>query len=32
MSGMADIRTGQRSVLSYLLQPLIKSQEAFRER
>ena len=32
MSGTADIRTGQRSVLSYLLQPLIKSQEAFRER
>ena len=32
MSGNADIRTGERSVLSYLLRPLMKSQEAFRER
>jgi len=32
MSGSADIRTGERSVLSYLLRPLMKSQEAFRER
>jgi adhesin transport system membrane fusion protein len=32
MSGTADLRTGERSVLSYLLRPLMKSQEAFRER
>lgn len=32
MRGNADIRTGERSVLSYLLRPLMKSQEAFRER
>jgi adhesin transport system membrane fusion protein len=32
MSGTADVRTGERSVLSYLLRPLMKSQEAFRER
>jgi adhesin transport system membrane fusion protein len=32
MSGNADIRTGERSVLSYLLRPLMKSQDAFRER
>lgn len=32
MGGNADIRTGERSVLSYLLRPLMKSQEAFRER
>ena len=32
MSGNADIRTGERSVLSYVLRPLMKSQEAFRER
>ncbi|WP_088281786.1 HlyD family type I secretion periplasmic adaptor subunit [Ideonella sp. A 288] len=32
MSGQAEIHTGQRSVLSYLLRPVLKSKEAFRER
>ena len=32
MNGVAEIRTGQRSVLAYLLRPMLKSQEAFRER
>lgn len=32
MTGMVDIRTGQRSVLGFLLRPMLKSQEAFRER
>ena len=32
MSGSGDIRTGERYVLSYLLRPLMKSQEAFQER
>lgn len=32
MTGMADIRTGERSVLSFVLRPMLKSQEAFRER
>lgn len=32
MTGQVDIRTGQRSVLSFLLRPLLKGQEAFRER
>lgn len=32
MTGSAEIRTGQRSVLRYLLRPMLKSQEAFRER
>jgi adhesin transport system membrane fusion protein len=32
MTGMADIRTGERSVLSFILRPMLKSQEAFRER
>jgi adhesin transport system membrane fusion protein len=32
MTATVDIRTGQRSVLAYLLLPLRKSQEAFRER
>jgi membrane fusion protein, adhesin transport system len=32
MTGTAEIRTGERSVLRYLLRPMIKSQEAFRER
>ena len=32
MTGEAEIRTGQRSVLSYLLRPVLKAQEAFRER
>ena len=32
MTGSVEIRTGQRSVLGYLFQPLLKSAEAFRER
>jgi len=32
MTGTVEIRTGQRSVLAFMLQPLLRSQEAFRER
>lgn len=32
MSATVDIRTGERSVLSYLVRPLLKSREALRER
>lgn len=32
MTGSAEIRTGQRSVLGFVLRPMMKSQEAFRER
>ena len=32
MTGSVEIRTGQRSVLGFLFQPLPKSAEAFRER
>ena len=32
MTGTVEIRTGQRSVLAFVLRPLLKSQEAFRER
>ncbi len=32
MTGTVEIRTGQRSVLEFLLRPMLKSQEAFRER
>ncbi len=32
MTGSVEIRTGQRSVLGFLLRPLLKTQEAFRER
>lgn len=32
MSGTAEIRTGERSVLDFLMRPMLKSQEAFRER
>jgi adhesin transport system membrane fusion protein len=32
MTGSAEIRTGQRSVLRFMLMPMLKSQEAFRER
>lgn len=32
MGATVDIRTGERSVLSYLVRPLLKSQEALRER
>ena len=32
MTGQVEIRTGQRSVLGFLLRPMLKTQEAFRER
>ena len=32
MTSMVEIKTGERSVLSYLLRPMMKSQEALRER
>lgn len=32
MTASVDIRTGERSVLQFLLKPVMKSQEAFRER
>jgi adhesin transport system membrane fusion protein len=32
MTGQVEIRTGQRSVLGFLVRPMMKSQEAFRER
>lgn len=32
MVGTAEIRTGRRSVLSFLLRPMLKAQEAFTER
>lgn len=32
MTGSVEIKTGERSVLSYLLRPMLKSQEALRER
>jgi membrane fusion protein, adhesin transport system len=32
MTAQVDIRTGQRSVLGFLLRPVLKGQEAFRER
>ena len=32
MTSVIEIRTGERSVLSYLLRPMMKSQEALRER
>jgi len=32
MTGSVEIRTGQRSVLGFLLRPMLKTQEAFRER
>ena len=32
MTGSVEIRTGQRSVLGFLLRPMVKTQEAFRER
>jgi len=32
MTGTAEIRTGRRSVLSFLLRPMLKAQEAFTER
>ncbi|WP_298234205.1 HlyD family efflux transporter periplasmic adaptor subunit [uncultured Azohydromonas sp.] len=32
MTGAVDIRTGDRSVLSFLMRPLLRTTEAFRER
>lgn len=32
MSAVADIRTGERSVMSFILRPMMKSREAFQER
>ena len=32
MTATVEIRTGERSVLQFLLKPMLKSQEAFRER
>ncbi len=32
MVGTVEVRTGQRTVLGYILRPMMKSQEAFRER
>jgi adhesin transport system membrane fusion protein len=32
MTAMVEVRTGERSVLSFILRPMMKSQEAFRER
>ena len=32
MTGSVEIRTGERSVLGFLLRPMMKSREAFRER
>lgn len=32
MTGTADIRTGERSVLDFIVRPMMRSQEAFRER
>lgn len=32
MTGSVEIRTGERSVLSYIFRPLMKAQEAMRER
>jgi len=32
MTGTVEIRTGERSVLGFVLRPMLKTQEAFRER
>jgi adhesin transport system membrane fusion protein len=32
MTGTAEIRTGERTVLEFLFRPMLKTQEAFRER
>jgi adhesin transport system membrane fusion protein len=32
MTGAVEVRTGERSVLNFLLRPMLKSKEAFRER
>ena len=31
MTGSVEVRTGERSVLSYLLRPMLKSKEAFQD-
>jgi adhesin transport system membrane fusion protein len=32
MTGQVEVRTGERSVLSFILRPMLKSKEAFRDR
>jgi adhesin transport system membrane fusion protein len=32
MTGTIEVRTGERSVLSFILRPMMKSKEAFSER
>jgi adhesin transport system membrane fusion protein len=32
MTAQAQIRTGEKSIMEYVLKPLAKSKEAFRER
>jgi len=32
MTGPADVRAGERSVLGFILRPMLRSKEAFRER
>jgi len=32
MTATVDIRTGEKSLLQYLLRPLLRVQEAFREK
>jgi len=32
MTGRVEIRTGERSILQFLLKPVLRSKEAFRER
>jgi multidrug efflux pump subunit AcrA (membrane-fusion protein) len=32
MQAQVDIKTGQKSVLSYLFKPVLRMREAFRER
>jgi adhesin transport system membrane fusion protein len=32
MTGMMEVRTGERSVLRFILRPMLKSREAFTER
>ena len=32
MTGSVEVRIGERSVINFLLRPMLKSKEAFRER
>ena len=32
MTGSVEIRTGEKTVMDYLLKPMLKAREAFRER